>query len=238
SVCMAAGPDEPGGVARASRRALENRRGRPARPAAHGRRHAAAGAPDLDVLPRVHEYRHRGVLHGTRARPQRAPARRDGRRRTRAPYHAGRGRARARGALRRAERGGDGSVLRITRVVDDRAQNFHARPSPDGLRIAFDSDRDGERAVFVADADGRHVQRVSGDGFAAVPSWSPDGSQLAFVKAEPEKPQAWNLWTVNLATRRQQRLTSYPFGQPWGGSWFPDGHRLAYSHEDQLVVLD
>jgi len=147
-------------------------------------------------------------------------------------------RARDRSALLRAETGGDGSVLRITRVVDDRAQNFHARPSPDGLRIAFDSDRDGERAVFVADADGRHVQRISGDGFAAVPSWSPDGSQLAFVKAEPEKPQVWNLWTVNLATLRQRRLTSYPFGQPWGGSWFPDGHRLAYSHEDQLVVLD
>src|SRR5262249_10183541 len=28
--------------------------------------------------------------------------------------------------------------------------NFHVRPSPDGSRIAFDSDRDGQRAVYVA----------------------------------------------------------------------------------------
>ena len=47
-----------------------------------------------------------------------------------------------------------GEVLRITRVVDDNARNFHARPSPDGMLVAFDSDRDGERAVYVADADG------------------------------------------------------------------------------------
>ena len=25
-------------------------------------------------------------------------------------------------------------------------------------------------------------------------------------------------------------------GQPWGGSWFPDGKRIAYSHEDRLIV--
>ncbi len=147
-------------------------------------------------------------------------------------------RAREKSALLRADTDPDGSVLRITRVVDDRAQNFHARPSPDGTQIAFDSDRDGERAVYVADADGRHVRRVSGDGFAAVPAWSPDARQLAFVKAEPGRPQVWNLWTVDLDTLALHRLTSHPVGQPWGGSWFPDGRRLAYSHEDQLVILD
>jgi TolB protein len=141
-------------------------------------------------------------------------------------------------ALLRADTDPDGSVLRITRVVDDRSQNFHARPSPDGTQIAFDSDRDGERAVYVAGSDGQHVRRVSGEGFAAVPSWSPDGRQLAFVKGEPGKPQVWNLWTADLETQRLRRLTSYPYGQPWGGSWFPDGRRLAYSHEDQLVILD
>jgi Tol biopolymer transport system component len=123
-------------------------------------------------------------------------------------------------------------------VVDGRANNFHARPSPDGTQIAFDSDREGERAVYIADSTGRNVRKVSGDGFAAVPTWSPDGRRLAFVRAEPGKPQVWNLWTVDLASGRMQRLTSHPFGQPWGGSWFPDGRRIAYSHETDLIVLD
>jgi helix-turn-helix protein/WD40 repeat protein len=146
--------------------------------------------------------------------------------------------ARDSGSSAPAEADRDRSVLRIVRVVDDRAQNFHARPSPDGTRVAFDSNRDGERAVYIAGADGQHVRRVSGDGFAALPAWSPDGRQLAFVKAEAENPRVWNLWSVDLDTLQLRRLTDDPSGQPWGGSWFPDGRRIAYSHEDQLVVLD
>jgi TolB protein len=143
-----------------------------------------------------------------------------------------------RSALMRADIDGRGSVLRITSVLDDRARNFHARPSPDGERIAFDSDRDGERGVYVANADGQNVKRISGDGFAAIPSWSPDGGTLAFVRAEPGRPKVWNLWTADVSTGRMRRLTSYPFGQPWGGSWFPDGRRIAYSHETNLIVMD
>jgi hypothetical protein len=133
---------------------------------------------------------------------------------------------------------GRGSVLRITSVIEPRANNFHAKPSPDGSQIAFDSDRDGERGVYVSSVDGRQVRRVSGDGFAAIPSWSPDGKTLAFVRAEPSEPDVWNLWTVELATGDAQRLTSYREGQLWGGSWFPDGRRLAYTHDDRLLVID
>jgi helix-turn-helix protein/WD40 repeat protein len=143
-----------------------------------------------------------------------------------------------RSALMRADTGPEGSILRITSIVDDRSHNFHARPSPDGQKVAFDSDRDGERGVYVADADGRNVRRITGDGFAAIPSWSPDGGTLAYVRAERDRPKVWNLWMMNLTTGEERRLTSYQYGQPWGGSWFPGGKRIAYSHEDRLVVLN
>ena len=143
-----------------------------------------------------------------------------------------------RSALMRADTDSRGAILRITSVVDDRAQNFHARQSPDGRQIAFDSDRDGERGVYLADSDGKNVRRISGDGFAAIPSWSPDGNTIAFVRAEPGKPKVWNLWTADVSSGRSRRLTSYKVGAPWGGSWFPDGRRIAYSHETNLVILD
>jgi predicted transcriptional regulator len=143
-----------------------------------------------------------------------------------------------RGAPVRAGTGPEGSILRITSIVDDRSHNFHARPSPDGQKVAFDSDRDGERGVYIADADGRNVRRMTGDGFAAIPSWSPDGGTLAYIRAEREHPKVWNLWMMNLATGEERRLTSHQYGQPWGGSWFPDGKRIAYSHDDRLVVLN
>jgi Tol biopolymer transport system component len=141
-------------------------------------------------------------------------------------------------ALMRAETDAAGRVLRTTPVLDDGANNFHVRPSPDEQRIAFDSDRDGTRGIYVADRNGRDARRVSGPGYAAVPSWSPDGRSLVFVRAEPSQPRVWNLWHLTLASGELRQLTSYKVGQPWGASWFPDGRRVAFSHETALVVLD
>lgn len=128
--------------------------------------------------------------------------------------------------------------LRVMTIVDDGARNYHVQPSPDGRQIAFDSDRDGDRGVYVADRDGSNVRRVSGPGYAAVPTWSPDGRQLVFERAETGNPRVWNLWLLQVRTGAMRRLTRYQDGQPWAASWFPDGRRIAYAHEDQLNVLD
>jgi WD40 repeat protein len=148
-------------------------------------------------------------------------------------YHSGTGPG---SAIMRAETDSRGGVLHVTSVVSDRGANFHPRPSPDGRSIAFDSDRDGERGVYVADANGTGVRRVSGGGFAAIPSWSPDGRRLAMVRAENGRPRVWNLWTVDMASGTSTRITSHKYGQPWGAAWFPEGDRIAYSHETRLIV--
>ena len=140
-------------------------------------------------------------------------------------------------ALKRAERDESG-VLHVVTVVDDAAKNYHVQVSPDGRSVAFDSDRDGVRGVYVANVDGSNVRRVSGPGYAAVPTWSGDGERLAFLRAETNKPRVWNLWVKDLRGGEMRRLTSHAYGQVWGGSWFPDGRRLAYSHEDRLVLID
>jgi hypothetical protein len=142
----------------------------------------------------------------------------------------------SRSALEAAELGtGD---LHVMTIVDDGAKNFHVKPSPDGLQVAFDSDRDGERGVYIANRDGTSVRRVSGSGYAAVPSWSPDGKRLAFVRAETDRPRVWNLWLLDLASGEIQRITSYRYGQTWTASWFRDGKRIVYTHEDRLIVKD
>jgi TolB protein len=141
-------------------------------------------------------------------------------------------------ALKEARTSSAGRAVQVLSVVADGARNYHPRLSPDGSQVAFDSDRDGVRGVYISDRAGRNIRRVSGAGYAAVPSWSPDGSRLAFVKAEPDKPRVWNIWILTLATGEATRITSYRYGQPWGASWLPDGRRICYSHEDRLIVLD
>ena len=134
--------------------------------------------------------------------------------------------------------GGPSGDLQVMKIVDDGARNYHAQPSPDGRFIAFDSDRDGVRGVYVAQRDGSHVRRISGEGYAALPTWSPDGTRLTFVRAERDAPSVWNLWLQPLDGGDARRLTGFHYGQTWAASWFPDGRRIADPHEAELTILD
>jgi Tol biopolymer transport system component len=138
------------------------------------------------------------------------------------------------------QRGQPSRIIPIiaTSVAGTATKDYHARLSPDARLIAFDSDRDGKRGVYIANPDGSQATRLSGDGFAAVPSWSPDMKWLSFLRAEPDHPRVWNLWLRDLASGTLSRQTSFKVGQVWGASWFPDSRRLCYSHEDQLIITN
>jgi TolB protein len=64
--------------------------------------------------------------------------------------------------------------------------------SPDGTRIAFMSARDGNPEIYVMNADGSNVRRLTnhpaGDG---TPTWSPNSAQIAFVSDRAGSPQIY-----------------------------------------------
>lgn len=67
------------------------------------------------------------------------------------------------------------------RLTDNRFQDSLPSWSPDGSKIAFTSNRDGDFEIYVMDADGTNQTRVTNSpGEDAHPMWSPDGSQLTF----------------------------------------------------------
>jgi TolB protein len=59
--------------------------------------------------------------------------------------------------------------------------------SPDGQRIAFQSDRDGQLELYVMDADGSNPTRLTTTPdqalFVGAPSWAPDGIRIAYENA-------------------------------------------------------
>jgi eukaryotic-like serine/threonine-protein kinase len=100
--------------------------------------------------------------------------------------------------------------------------------SPDGERIAFRSNRDGG-GIFVMGRTGESVRRVTRSGFR--PTWSPDGSTIAYasqnVEINPQNTQGTSeLWLANVSSGEQRRLDAGDAALP---GWSSHGSRIAYT---------
>ena len=105
--------------------------------------------------------------------------------------------------------------------------------SGDGRRVAFQSDREGDRAIFWLLADGGTAERLTkpDPGMSHVAeSWSPAGEVFLFNVA---KGTETSLWTFSLPDRR-----AAPFGDvrsvqlPTNSAFSPDGRWVAYQQGD------
>jgi Tol biopolymer transport system component len=103
--------------------------------------------------------------------------------------------------------------------------------SPDGKRIAFSSDREGQRNIFWQLADGSGgLERLTTSNSDQYPlAWSRDGQLLAFVENNPVTGR--DIWVLRLNDRRAQPFLRTPSteGAP---SFSPDGRWLAYASDE------
>ena len=122
----------------------------------------------------------------------------------------------------------NGPTRNLTRSSD--AHDKWARWSPDGRRIAFVSDRDGEDEIYLLPQDGSGEPEQLTDGGQAMryaPAWSPDGDHLAFSDKDGK------LSVLEIASRELTAVADEAHGQVQDYVWSPRGGYLAFSLTDE-----
>lgn len=113
-----------------------------------------------------------------------------------------------------------------TRLTVSPGAETDPRFSPDGRRIAFTGQYDGNTDVFVIPAEGGVPLRLTyhpGDDMVA--GWTPDGKKILFASSRTSPSFYPKLFTVGIEGGAVEELP-LPMGER--GSFSPDGTRLAY----------
>jgi TolB protein len=98
--------------------------------------------------------------------------------------------------------------------------------SADGTKIAFSSSRSGDPEIWIADASGANLRRVTTfRGPDVSPAWNPrTNAQLAWVSGRTGLPQ---IYTMDQDGANVQRMTDG--GYAISPSWSPNGQFLTFS---------
>jgi len=114
----------------------------------------------------------------------------------------------------------DGTPRRIT---SDPAMDAAPAWSPDGRSIAYSSDRGGSMNIWIHDVQGgadRQLKRLAAA--ATFPSWSRDGSRIAFVDADGQ------LQVADVQSGAVRKIHDH-LNEPGRPSWSPDGTAVVVS---------
>ena len=99
-----------------------------------------------------------------------------------------------------------------------------------GSQIAWVSGRTGLPQIYMMGSDGTNPQRLTDQGYAVSPSWSPNGQFLAFAWIRhygPGAPGAQDIYIMDIATQRFVQLT-HDGGRNDFPSWSPDGRHIVF----------
>src|SRR5439155_8313023 len=117
------------------------------------------------------------------------------------------------------------NLAQLTKLTPDTSSASDPAFSPDGSRIAFVSQRDGNAEIYVMNADGTGSTRITNDPQPdGRPAFTPDGQSLVFHSARAAGKQ--QIWAVNLDATGLTQLTRDSVNASPTVS--PDGQTIAY----------
>ena len=99
-----------------------------------------------------------------------------------------------------------------------------------GAQIAFVSGSTGLPQVYTIEADGTNQQRMTDQGYAVSPNWSPNGQFLTLAwirKYGPGEPGSSDIYLMDIASKQWVQLT-HDGGRNDSPSWAPDGRHIVF----------
>ncbi|MCK4722732.1 MAG: PD40 domain-containing protein, partial [Dehalococcoidia bacterium] len=127
----------------------------------------------------------------------------------------------------------------VERLTTTSVSEFQCSWSPDGRRIAYESYSYND-GIMVMNDDGswKHLlienETVTENELIAYlyPDWSPDGSQIAFIKATVTE-EGWedmDIFVMDVDGGNVIQLTDTPNVNEWVPAWSPDGTKIVYEY--------
>ncbi|MCS7266187.1 MAG: S41 family peptidase [Armatimonadetes bacterium] len=122
-----------------------------------------------------------------------------------------------------AEKGGDAK-----RITDHPYRDFDIDWSPDNRKLAFISERDGNREVYIVDVQTLELKRLTStpDFAESNPKWSPTGNYVAFVRGPFGKQLCW----VDVNTGEEKVVVEGPLIGEY--AWSPDSRWICFNRRD------
>ena len=108
---------------------------------------------------------------------------------------------------------------------------FNAHPyfSADGKYITFTSNRTGNANIFIMNSDGTGIKQVtSGIGQSEVPSFSPDGTKIAFSGSR--NGSTFEIFTISVNGTSENQLSCTNSTND-GPKYTPDGKHIIFSSD-------
>ena len=120
------------------------------------------------------------------------------------------------------------------RLTDNEFEDADPHISPDGKKIVFTSDRDGNDEIYVMDIDGSNVVRLTNSDFVEeFPRWSPDGTRILFDSTSAGNA---DIHVMNADGSGVTALTDGPLGELMA-DWSPDGTQIVYTGALEIGAL-